>query len=52
MASPAKESSNDSHIIIGERRSLPQVYIGMGDDTGGGHIRHRRDGKGIFMEIS
>jgi len=40
-ASPAKESSNDSHIIVGERRSLPQVYIGMGEDTGGGHIRHR-----------
>jgi len=41
MASPAKQSCYDSHIVVGERRSLPQVYIGMEEDTGAGHIRHR-----------
>ena len=33
--------ANDSYVVVGSRRNLPQIYVGAGDGSETGSLRYR-----------
>ena len=34
-------ATNDSYVVVGSRRNLPQIYVGAGDGSETGSLRYR-----------
>ena len=40
-------STNDSYVVVGSRRNLPQMFVGAGDISEDGSLRYRTSGSSV-----